>query len=64
MFKASKRLAEAPPTDLELTHYRQHVPRLEKNNKKWKNREKIWGIGDGPKKGGVFAKNQLKNAVL
>ena len=36
-FKAAKQLAQAPPTDLELTHYRQRVPRRKKG-------ETFWGI--------------------
>ena len=33
--KAAKRPAKAPPTDLELTHYLQRVPQLEKTVKKF-----------------------------
>ena len=33
-FKAAKPLAEAPPTDLELTHYQKRVPRRKKKKKK------------------------------
>ena len=44
-FKAAKRPAEVPPTDLELTHYWQRVHRREKTEKNGKN----FGLWNQPK---------------